>query len=198
MKKAALKFSRGANCCRQQKLISVSAFYWMRCWNNYESTLLTNTILVAHLVYFCNFFHYWKSSGLKYCFIPKYSLVVKQILHRWPVNTALLSAFWICSLGDKWQTPAILIAHQLWDSLKSQGKSMTELQGPSHWQTAKIPGVKSYTCSASFSPSSGEQWSNGGVGDRESRLQWQFLHWQCKLHLNLYWWDPLILYIYLI
>lgn len=166
----------------------------MRCWKSYERALLTNITLVTHSVYFCNFFHYWKSCGFKYCFIPK-SVLVKQILHRWHMNSVLLSALWICSLGGKWQTPGIFIAHQLWDLLKSQGKSITDLQGPSHWQTAKIPGVKSYSCSASFSPTSGKQWSIGGVWDWESALQCQFLHWQYKLHLNLHWWGSFVLYI---
>lgn len=79
--------------------ISLSASYCMGCWNSYERALLTNITLVTHPVYFCNFFHYWKSCGFKYSFIPKSSVVVKQILLRWHMNSALLSALWICSLG---------------------------------------------------------------------------------------------------
>lgn len=116
----------------------------MRCWNSYERALLTNIILVTHPVYFCNFFHYWKSCGFKYCFIPKSSVVVKQILQRWPL---IQHSFQHCG-SVLWGVNGKLLEYLLHTSCgtcsshKSQGKSITDLQGPSHWQTAKIPGWK--------------------------------------------------------
>ena len=158
----------------------------MRCWSSYKRVLLPNIILVTCHVSFCNFLHYWKSCVLKYCFTPKSSLVVKNILHIWHTNTALLLASWIYSSVGECQTPGIL-------------QTPTSHEGDlsvSHRQTAQVPGVKSNACLASFSPSLlRKQWSNRGVGEVGSPLQPFFLSWQSKLHLNLYWWDSLILHI---